>query len=59
MIDFTNLFQPYNIHHKPCHPGNPDILAVFPELSRRYEARLAQQSRMAGERPHYQQEAAP
>ena len=30
------------------------MLAVPPELARRYEARLAQQNVMAGQRPHYQ-----
>ncbi len=29
------------------------MLAVPPELARRYEARLAQQNVMAGQRPHY------
>ena len=29
------------------------MLAVPPELTRRYEARLAQQEIMAGQRPHY------
>ncbi|MDS4041572.1 MAG: hypothetical protein RKP20_10385 [Candidatus Competibacter sp.] len=29
------------------------MLAVFPELARRYEARLAQQNIIAGQRPHY------
>jgi hypothetical protein len=50
--DFTNLFQPYRIHHKPYDPGNPDILAASPKLAHRYEARLMQQSRMSGERPY-------
>ncbi len=31
------------------------MLAVPPELTRRYEARLAQQNLMAGQRPHYHQ----
>jgi hypothetical protein len=29
------------------------MLAVPPEFARRYEARLAQQNIMAGQRPHY------
>ena len=31
----------------------PLMLAVPPELARRYEARLAQQNILAGQRPHY------
>lgn len=31
------------------------MLAVPPELAQRYEARLAQQKVMAGQRPHYHQ----
>jgi hypothetical protein len=29
------------------------MLAIPPELTRRYEARLAQQNIIAGQRPHY------
>ena len=35
-------------------PWKSPMLTVPPELARRYEARLAQQNVMAGQRPHYQ-----
>jgi integron integrase len=36
-------------------PGNPALLAVPPELTRRYEARLTRRNVMTGQRPHYHQ----
>ena len=37
---------------RPRCSGNPNMLAISLELARCYEARLAQQNRMAGQRPH-------
>ena len=37
----------------PHRPGNPDMLAVPTEITRRYETQLAQQNILTGQRPHY------